>query len=135
MRGLIAAGLFLVPTMAIGQDISTGAGDWSAFPAVQDRGELRMSDRLMDEIEAIAAQGSCQVDGLGREQIDINVPFVIRYKEDGSVDHIVVRHLNCPALESMLGATVLQMARTGQYRPTQQSPSGWHRGQIGFANH
>jgi len=96
---------------------------------------LRMSDQLMDRIEQIAAERVCSnVEGLGPTAVDISVPFMIRYKQDGTVEHIVLKHLGCPALETTLGATVLQMARAGQYRPAELGRDGWYRGEISFAN-
>ena len=134
-RSLLMVALAFTATSAAAQTtVDVGTGDWSRIPAVQPRGQLRMADAQMDLIEQIAAQGRCRVAGLSREAVDINVPFLIRYGANGSVERIVLQDLQCPELEVALGAAVLHLARADEYRPRGNTIPGWYRSEIAFAN-
>lgn len=128
-----ALGLLLLSGAAVAQPVDVGSGDWSAFPELEKRGELRMTDGSMDIIERIAGTGQCTVPGLSGSSVDINVPFIVRYDREGAIEQIVLRELGCPELEVVLGAAVLEMTRAGEYRRAASS-DGWHRGEISFAN-
>lgn len=128
-----ATTLVLFSASAAAQPVDVGTGDWSSIPEARTRGEFRMNDAQMDMIEQVAAEGRCNVPGLERRRVDINVPFLIRFAEDGEVERIVLQDLSCPQLEIALGAALLQLAEAGEYRPSGQ-PRGWYRSQIGFAN-
>ena len=134
-RSFLIVAAALTATGAMAQtNVDVGKGDWSRIPEVQPRGQLRMADAQMDQIERIAAEGRCSVPGLNRTAVDISVPFLIRYGADGSVERIVLQDLSCPELEVTLGAAVLHLARADEYRPRGTTVPGWYRSQIAFAN-
>jgi len=136
MKGsaMLAALAFFAASAEAQTTVDVGTGDWSAIPEVQPRGNLRMADSQMDLIEQVAEQGRCTVPGLGRQAIDISVPFLIRYGANGTVEQIVLQDLRCPELEVALGAAVLHLARADEYRPRGTVVPGWYRSEIGFAN-
>ena len=128
------ATLAFVSAAAGAQNVDVGTGDWSAIPEVQPRGLVRMADAQMDLIESVGASGRCNVPGLGREAVDLMVPFLIRFNSEGSVERIIMRDLSCPELEVALGAAVVHLARANEYRLRSGSPAGWYRSEISFAN-
>ncbi len=136
MKGsaIILALAFCASSAGAQTTVDVGTGDWSAIQEVRPRGFMRMADAQMDLIEQVAAQGRCNVPGLGRQAVDISVPFLIRYGANGAVEQIVLRDLHCPELEVALGAAVLHLARADEYRPRGATVPGWYRSEIGFAN-
>lgn len=114
------------------QTVDVGRGDWQRFPEAGRSGRLYLSNGAMDAIEALGRQQACQVPGLGRSAVDINVPFVLRFDASGRVERIVLRDLGCPALEQVLAHSLQGLASAGEFRPTRGA--GWHRSTIQYAN-
>jgi hypothetical protein len=114
-----------VPTVPV----SVASGDWSNIPAAQKRGLAQVSTSSIEKFEA-ALTGDCKAETGVNRQLELNVPFLIRFGTDGSVQEVVVHRLNCPSAEAVLGGAVLQLARTGEYRPTGENLTGWYRGEF-----
>ena len=119
---------------AAGSQVSVAGGDWSNIPLVKRSSNLRISDELISKIEA-AAFGECAKPGQSKKRLNMNIPFLVRFMADGSVDQVVVKRLNCPTIEEAAGGAVLQMARAGEYRPTGENAAGWYRGEITISVH
>ena len=121
LSALIAAASPAIP-------VSVASGDWSNIPYAQQRGSLRVSTRTIEKFEA-ALMGECNA-AAANGRLELTVPFLIRFGRDGSVQQVVVRRLDCPSAESLVGGAILQMARSGEFRPTGENLTGWYRGQF-----
>lgn len=132
-RMMLGLSLFLAASgTAQGQSVEIGTGDWSEVPAIQPRGNMHVTARIMDRLHRIAAESRCTVQGFTRRRIAMTVPFVIRFTPQGAVERIILRDLSCPQLESVLGAVLLQMAHAGAYRPTGENRERWYRSELSF---
>ena len=109
--------------------VSVASGDWSNIPFAQKRGLQRVSTSSIEQFEAALMEQCKPALGANRE-LELTVPFLIRFGTDGSVQEVVVHRLNCPSAEAVLGGAVLQLARTGEYKPTGENLTGWYRGEF-----
>lgn len=125
--GVLAAALVTGPLAA--QQVSVAEGDWSDIPEVLKRGQLRVSTEAVDRIAAVAARGECPVIG-DAQRIRMSVPFLMEFSQNGALQQVVVWKINCPEVESVVGGTLLQMAKSGEYRPTGENQVGWYRGDF-----
>jgi hypothetical protein len=124
-----AAAAFLTSPLAA-QQVSVGTGDWSNIPPVISRGHVAATPRVVDDIAAAAVRSSCTNVARDVRHVNLSVPFLIRFADKGEVQQIVVQKLGCPKVESLVGGTLLQMAKEGEYRPTGENQVGWYRGQF-----
>ena len=111
------------------QQVSVATGDWSNIPVVQSRGAYRISPRAVDDIAAGASNHQCPAIGNERH-LSMSVPFLVEFTAAGAVNQVVVRNLGCPKVESALGGAILQLAKSGEYKPTGVNIVGWYRGQF-----
>lgn len=131
---IIGAGLLAASATAGAQSVEVASGNWSNIPVAVARGQMRMTGEMMERMHQLAAQSSCEVRGFTRTNIEMTVPFLIRFTPDGTVERVVVRRLGCPQLESMLGSIVLQLAQAGEYRPTGENEERWYRSELSFVS-
>lgn len=111
--------------------VSVASGDWSNIPLVQQRGLARVSTNTIEQIEQ-AAVGECALPGQSKRQVDLTIPFMIKFSTAGAVEQVVVHRVDCPTIEQAVGSAVLTMANGGEYRPTGENREGWYRGDISF---
>ena len=109
--------------------VSVAGGDWSNIPLLRQAGSLRLSDAVIDKIET-AAIGECALPGQTERHVRLTIPFMIQFSQAGAVQQVVVKRLNCPAIEQAAGGAVLQLAKDGEYQPTGENSEGWYRGEI-----
>jgi len=109
--------------------VSVASGDWSNIPYAHQRGIERVSTSSIEQFETALTEQCKPAIGANRE-LKVTVPFLIRFGTDGSVQEVVVHRLNCPSAEAVLGGAVLQLARSGEYKPTGENLTGWYRGEF-----
>ena len=124
------ATLAAIATPLAAQQVSVGTGDWSNIPPVISRGHVAATPRTVDDIAAAAVNNSCTSIARDLRHVNLSVPFLIEFSGKGEVQSIVVQKLGCPKVESLVGGTLLQMAKEGEYRPTGANEIGWYRGQF-----
>ncbi|QDP18804.1 hypothetical protein [Sphingomonas xanthus] len=112
--------------------VSTAGGDWSNIPLIKTQGSLRISTEAIDQIEAAAA-GPCARSGLSKKHVELTMPFLVKFSSQGAVERVVVREMQCAAIEQVIGGAVLQLAKAGEYRPTGENIEGWYRGEIALS--
>lgn len=127
---VLGAGAALAATPLAAQQVSVGTGDWSNIPTVISRGHVAATPRVVDDIAAAAVSGSCTSVARDARHVNLSVPFLIEFSGKGEVQSIIVQKLGCPKVESLVGGTLLQMAKEGEYRPTGANEIGWYRGQF-----
>ena len=114
--------------------VSVASGDWSNIPYAQQRGLKRVSTSSIEKLELALTKDCKNAIGAAR-QLELKVPFLIRFGADGSVQEVVLQRLNCPSAEAVLGGAVLQLARSGEYQPTGEYVTGWYRGDFSLQSH
>jgi hypothetical protein len=131
-RMIAAAALAATPATAIAQGVEVAAGNWSGIPAIAPAKAMPMSDRSMVRIEKLLEAGKCPKYGDG-DPIRLDVPFLLQFDTGGAVQRIVVRRLDCPELESLIGGVIASRAKSGYYRPTGANGSGWYRSDFNYS--
>ena len=131
MKKIGLAAALLCSAAAGAQTVDVGTGNWDRFPNAERSGRFFLNDSTIDAIEALGREGACQVPGLSRGGVNIDVPFVIRFTPAGQVERIVLRDMGCPQLERLLAVPLQGMAQAGEFRPT--GGAGWHRSTIQFS--
>jgi hypothetical protein len=126
------ATLSSIPALA-NSPVSVAGGDWSNIPFIRQSGSLRLSDAVIDKIET-AAVGECHLPGQSEKRVRLTIPFMVQFSPDGAVQQVIVKQLNCPAIEQAAGGALLQLARQGEYRPTGENTEGWYRGEISISS-
>jgi hypothetical protein len=123
----ISAALIATPLAAA--PVSVAWGDWKDIPEIQKKGELRISGQTVDRIAASLKKEECPVAG-GAKHVRLSVPFLMEFAPTGEVQQIVIWKLNCPQIEALVGGTLDQLAREGEYKPTGLNQTGWYRGEF-----
>jgi hypothetical protein len=87
---------------------------------------------MQAKLYEIAASQQCPSFGLREGWLDLKVSFAVQYAPDGTLDTITLPKLGCPAAESVLGGTLLEMFKGGDYAATGKNEDGWYRGGLAF---
>ncbi len=124
---LIAA----TPAVATAQTVTVADGDWRGIPLAQTGKAMSMSDRSMGRIEKLLEAGKCPRFGDGNP-VRIDLPFLIQFDAAGQVQQIVVRRVDCPDLEGVIGGVIVSRAKAGHYKPTGQNGTGWYRSSFDY---
>jgi hypothetical protein len=132
MKALIGITLFFAASAASAQSFEVASGDWREIPRVVHRGNFMMDDGMMARVDRLARAGTCSVPGLRRDRIDLDIPFLMQFAEDGSVQRIVIHDTGCPELEAVIGGVIHRKAQAGDYRPTGENIYGWYRGDFRY---
>ena len=99
-----------------GESIETGMAKWDKLPALKAKpGHLPYS-QLVESVEKILRRKECQLPGQSPKAFDIEVPYAVLMAPDGKVQRVLVSQMNCPALESLVGFTVLARAERGDFQ-------------------
>lgn len=113
------------------QEVSVAGGDWSDIPPLVQLGSKTISDRALGQLTDAVVLNKCEVAGNERH-MKLAVPFLLRFSSQGHIEQVVVQRIGCPAVETVLGGAVLQLAKSGEYRPSGMNQTGWYRGLFEF---
>ena len=126
----VAAALLAGSFQASATTVEVATGDWSNIPWAERRAFNIISGDAVERIHKSFADGSCKLRGQTRDRINLRVPFLMKFAPDGSVERIVVRKLGCPAVESVLGSSLLRQVKSGDYKATGQNDALWYRSEV-----
>lgn len=132
MKALIGFSLLIAATTASAQQFEVASGDWSNIPRIIHRGNFMMDDGMMARVDRLARAGTCSVPGLRRDDINLNVPFLMQFAPDGNVQRIILQNTGCPELEAVIGGVLHRKLQAGDYRPTGENREGWYRGDFRY---
>lgn len=133
MKHLFAAALLFAAAPAAAQTVETATGDWSDIPEMQQVSGASIEPNVVAAIAESMQYRECVIQGQHRANVDVDMPFLVRFKADGSVDRLVIRPLGCPHAEGLLAGAVLRLVQRGGFTPPGQRREGWFRGHVGFA--
>ena len=132
MKFLVASVVAALAAGPLPAQVSVAGGDWSNIPAVQARGDLRISNKALNQLSDAVVANKC--DSIGDEKhMRLKVPFLMEFTPGGEIQQVVVQRIDCPAVEVVLGGALLQLAKSGEYRPTGENHTGWYRGLFEFS--
>ena len=109
------------------QEVSVAGGDWSDIPPLVQLGSKTISERALTQLNDAVVASKCEAAGSERH-MRLSVPFLLRFSGQGHIEQVVVQRIGCPAVETVLGGAVLQLAKSGEYRPSGVNQTGWYRG-------
>jgi hypothetical protein len=134
MRHLLAVALLLAAAPAAAQTIETGSGDWSNVPQMREQVGASVDPNAVAAISEMVDRGQCTIPGQRRGNLDMNVPFLVLFKADGSIDRLVIHSIGCAQAEGLLAGAVLRLVQRGAFEPVGGRHEGWFRGEVGFAH-
>jgi hypothetical protein len=130
VAALALAGM-AVPSAA--QTVRSAEGDWSGLPALRFGTADVISAEVPEALQRLVTRGECRLDGVTKRQVDMRVPFLVRFSPANKVEEVVVRKLGCPRAEAILGAAIINLARAGALKPSGENSTGWYRSELNFA--
>ncbi len=130
MKTILAIAMIACSTAALAQNVEVAGGDWGHIPQVKTQPTMRLADRTMTRIEGLLKQGKCERFGTGK-RIQMDVPFLLQFGAVG-VERIVVKRIDCPELESLIGGTLASHAKAGVFKPTGENGAGWYRSTFSY---
>lgn len=118
----------LASAATVQPSISTATGDWSNIPPVALRHNSDNTAFIVDRIDAAVRTGKCKIRGVKRTGMNLSIPFLLQFDQNGAVTEVVVQNMGCPPVETAMGNAILRQAQRGDYRPTGKNLAGWYRG-------
>jgi hypothetical protein len=135
-KAVLAIAAFGLAAPAGAQTVMSAHGDWSAIPPAKTRhsyAEYVNSNRLTLWMEQALRDGTCKVPGMSPKKFDVDVPYAVLVEPDGSVSQIMIPEMGCPALNTIVGSTVVELGKHGMFKPTGLAQAAWFRDRIAFA--
>lgn len=133
MKHLIAAALVFAAAPAAAQTIESATGDWSDIPVMSQLSGRSIDTGAVAALSELVRRGQCTLPGQHGRDVDMNVPFLVLFNDNGSVDRLVVHSLGCPRAEGMVAWGLLRLIRAGGFTPPGHRRQGWFRGEVGFS--
>lgn len=132
MKRLLALALLLAPVQASATTVEVADGNWSFLPLMNQRGSDHLNNDALARIDEIVHAGKCTFPGQKGPHYDVTVSFAAHFTPDGTLDRLVMKRLNCPEVEGLIGGALLEMIKGGDYKPTGENDQGWYRGELSF---
>ncbi|MGI8612154.1 MAG: hypothetical protein ACR2KH_07810 [Sphingomicrobium sp.] len=133
MKRLLAMALLLAPVPAASATrVEVADGNWSFLPLMKQRGSDHLNNDALARINEIVHAKAFTFPGQQGPHYDVTVSFAAHFDPNGAIDRLVMRRLNCPEVESLVGGVLLEMVAGGDYRPTGENQDGWYRGELSF---
>lgn len=112
--------------------IDAAEANWAGFPRLERSARPLPTASLVGRVETILSRRQCQVAGQTASRFDFDVPFAVLLRPDGSVERAIVKDMDCPEIETLVGEIAVEMGRQGDYRPTRQTETRWYGDVINF---
>src|SRR3954463_16233540 len=135
-KAVLALAAFGLSAPAPAQKVVSAHGDWSAIPQAATRhsyAEYVDANRLTLWMEQALRDGTCKVRGMTPTKFDVDVPYAVLVEPDGSVSQIMIPEMGCPALNTIVGSTVVERGKHGLLKPPGFAQAPWSRDPTAFA--
>jgi hypothetical protein len=130
---LLMIPMIALATSASAQKVETGTTDWDKLaPAPMGSDDLDYS-RLVRWTAQELKDPACRGKGMRPDRFDFDEPYAVLLEPNGSVSRIIVKEMGCPALNTVIGSTLADMAKRGKFKPTGQPRALWYGGRLSFA--
>lgn len=130
---LVALALVGTSAPAFAQTVHSAEGDWSSIPPLKFSKLNLIGADVPEALQRLVTSGECELDGVSRRGLDMNVPFLVRFAPSGKVEEVVVRKLGCTRAEAILGSAIIKLAEVGTLKSTGLNTSGWYRSALNFS--
>lgn len=132
-RSILVLAALSLAGAASAQTVEVGKADnWDGFPPIKRNSRPLDVSFLSDWAYDILKTGKCKLPGQRAERFDIDVPYVALIEPNGTVKRIIVAETGCAPLDTMVGSTVAEMAKRGEFKPTGQDRAYWFGDRIQF---
>lgn len=134
MKSLLALALIFAPVAATAEPakVIIADADWSQLPELRRGGQADLSSTAMARLFEITTERKCQLPGQAYRQLNLRLSFAAQFAPSGELQQLVLPRLNCPEAEGIIAGALLDLIRSGDYRPTGINPDGWYRGDLAF---
>jgi hypothetical protein len=132
-RLLAAAALLLGSAQVSATTVEVGSGDWSNIPEMRQMVDSIDSNTVAAIHETIET-GECVIAGQRKGDLDMTVPFLVRFAADGTVDRLVLEKMGCAKAEGILAGALLKLIGRHSFRPVGGMHEGWFRSEVSFAH-
>ena len=130
---IAAAALLLASASATAATVEVASGDWSNIPEMRQMVDSIDSNAVAAIHESIES-GECVIEGQRKGDLDMTVPFLVKFNTDGSVDRLVLEKIGCEKAEGILAGALLKLIDRGSFRPVGGMQEGWYRSSVSFAH-
>ena len=134
MKHIVTAAFLLAATPVAAQTIQTAGGDWSNIPEMRQQVGATVDGDAVAAIAEMVDRGECTIAGQRRGNLDMSVPFLVKFNADGTIDQIVVHSIGCARAEGLLAGAAIRMMRQRAFEPAGGPHEGWFRGELSFAH-
>ncbi len=134
MKMLIAAALLLGAAPASATKVEVATGNWSNIPLLKSRTFNVMSAEVVESIHRTLKNRECVLPGQTKDRINLRVPFLVQFRDDGGVERLVVRKLNCAPIERLVASVLLKQVESGDHKATGANNAGWYRSELRFSS-
>lgn len=125
--------LTALATAAAAQKVETGVTDWNGLVPARIGINTVDYSRLVRWTAQELKDPACRKNGWRPDNFEIEEPYAVLLEPDGTVRRIIVKEMGCPALDTVVGSTLVDMARRGKFKPTGQPEPLWFGGRLSFA--
>ena len=129
---ILAAAFMMAAPPAEEVTVDVGRADWATLPQLKTAGRPLPTPMMVAKVEEMLASKACRLKGQSPARFDIDVPYAVLVKPDGSSNNVIVAETGCPQLESFVGMVVLELAREGEFRPSADQRPRWLASSINF---
>lgn len=130
MKMLIATALLLGAAQASATKVEVATGDWSNIPLLKSHVFNAMSADVVESLHRTLKNGDCTLPGQSKDRINLRVPFLVEYGQEGRVQRLVVRKLDCAPVERLVASVLLEQVRSGDHKATGENSAGWYRSEL-----
>jgi hypothetical protein len=128
---LILGALMIAAAPASAQRLEVADGDWSDFPTLEKSQTVNLGEGAMADIDKLVAAGKCDKIG-NKKRIRMEIPFIAQFANDGTVERVMLKRINCPEVETIAANAALYAAKWGRIKPGTSNAAGWYRGFVSY---
>lgn len=129
---MMLASLLLLATSPTYAPIFVGRFDPADFPNAH-RVERRLPHAEMNHRVEKMLAGECTLPGQTKTKFNITVPYAVLLDNVGKAKKVVVKDINCPSMEKLVGQIGSELASHGDFRVAHQEGERWYVSEVYFS--
>jgi len=126
-------GLMLLAA-ATSAPVQVGSFNPTAFPKAVMRDRRLPQTELVARADIIIRSGVCKFPGQDKNQYSVTVPYAVQLAPTGEALKVIVHEVGCPDLELLTGQVANELAKAGDFKPTNASGAQWYISEVYYAH-
>jgi hypothetical protein len=114
--------------------VQVGNFNPTAFPKAVMRYRRMPQADLTDRADRIMAAGVCKFAGQDKNHYSITVPYAVQLTPTGEAVKVIVHEVGCPDLELLTGQVANELAKAGDFKPTNAPGAQWYISEVSYAH-